>query len=278
MGYCSAQSGKTFPRIIPITQGETVMKTVLALRHTPFEDLGTFEPQFRKMGFAVRYLDVGIQPLCAESPLDADIAVVLGGPVSARDIARYPYLGEEIAWLRARLIDDMPTLGIALGAHLIAIALGASIQPGARDIGWVPLAAGADVRAGYLRPLLEQDIRVMQWHEDSFGLPPNARHLAASAHNANQAFAWGRNCLALQFHPEPDVAKIERWLIAGGPEIARMPGFDIAGFRNDSERYGPTLRKAAQEFLFRWVRQLDSHPFENMMAAASGIDRLASVP
>ncbi|MBB5391515.1 MULTISPECIES: glutamine amidotransferase [unclassified Herbaspirillum] len=254
------------------------MKTVLALRHTPFEDLGVFEPQFRKMGFAVRYLDVGVQPLCAESPLDADIAVVLGGPVSARDIPRYPYLGEEIAWLRARLIDDMPTLGIALGAHLIAIALGAGIQPGAGDIGWTTLAAGADACAGYLRPLLEPGIRVMQWHADRFGLPPNARHLAASAHNPDQAFAWGRNCLALQFHPELDAAKIERWLIAGGPEIARMPGFDIARFRSDSERYGPPLRKAAQEFLFRWIRQLDSDPRHSMTAAAAGIDRLASLP
>lgn len=249
------------------------MKTVLALRHTPFEDLGVFEPQFRKMGFAVRYLDVGLQPLCEESPMDADIAVVLGGPVSARDVARYPYLGEEISWLRARLIDDMPTLGIALGAHLIAIALGAEIQPGARDIGWAPLVAGADadLRAAYLKPLLDHDVRVMQWHEDSFGLPPNARHLAASIFHPNQAFAWGRNCLALQFHPEPDVAKIERWLIAGGSEIARMPGFDIAVFRSDSERYGPPLRRAAQEFLFRWVRQLNGRSYESTMRAAGGI-------
>ena len=41
------------------------------------------------------------------------------------DTERYPYLGEEIRLVSQRLVAHRPTLGIGLGAQLMAAAMGA---------------------------------------------------------------------------------------------------------------------------------------------------------
>jgi GMP synthase (glutamine-hydrolysing) len=90
-----------------------------------------------------------------------------------------------------------------------ARALDAEVMPGAagQEIGWFPLlpAPGAAASApGYMDALLDGGAPPLHWHGDTFTLPRGAHHLASSARYPNQAFAWGRNCLALQFQPEFD--------------------------------------------------------------------------
>ncbi len=185
------------------------------MRHLAFEDLGQLHPILERAGYAIRYIEVGVDSFLDFSPLDTDLVVVLGGPISVYDHTRYPFLTEEIAWLRARLLEDLPTLGICLGAQLMAAALHAKVYPGkVKEIGWAPLAMGAHSAA---MPSIEKLIRgatlCCTGAGDTFDLPPGARHLAASDQYRNQAFAWGAHCLALQFHPEFDARKLERWLI-----------------------------------------------------------------
>ena len=48
----------------------------------------------------------------------------------------------------------------------------------------------------------------MHWHGDTFELPMGAEWLAYSHATPNQAFSFGDNVLALQFHPEFDVQLI----------------------------------------------------------------------
>jgi GMP synthase (glutamine-hydrolysing) len=57
--------------------------------------------------------------------LDADLVVVLGGPIGVGDIDVYPWLDDEIEGIRLRLGCRRPLLGLCLGAQLIAAALGA---------------------------------------------------------------------------------------------------------------------------------------------------------
>ena len=112
-------------------------KTALALQHVAFEDLGLFAPILAASGYDLRYRDIGLSGLDPDQALAADLLIVLGGPIGAYEEDKYPFLTEEIALLERRLATQMPTLGICLGAQLMARALGAVVYPGpAKEIGF----------------------------------------------------------------------------------------------------------------------------------------------
>ena len=50
----------------------------------------------------------------------------------------------------------------------------------------------------------------MQWHSDSFSIPPGATRILSGTHCANQAFVDG-NVLGMQFHIEIDLDTIRHW-------------------------------------------------------------------
>lgn len=234
------------------------MKTALILRHLAFEDLGLLKPVLERAGYAIRYLEAGVDALAAHPPLAADLVVVLGGPISVYDSADYPWLLEEINWLRQRLLEDRPTLGICLGAQLMAAALNAKVVAGERkEIGWAPLTLGreGDDFAG-MADYLAQTPAVLHWHGDTYALPSGARHLAASALYENQAFAWGAHCLALQFHPEFEPHRLEQWLIGHALEIASTPGVTLQQLRADTALHGQQAQAAATQFLAGWIATL----------------------
>lgn len=235
------------------------MKKALALRHVAFEDLGSLAPILVSAGFEVDYFDVGVDSFTGMSPLEADLVVVLGGPIAVYDIDKYPYLSTETAWLRARIIEDLPTLGICLGAQVMAAALNARVYPGTAgaEIGWSALEPGAHSKElAAFGELLKAEVRMLHWHGDTFDLPQGARHLAATSRYANQAFLWGENCLALQFHPEFDSASVEKWLIGHAYEIAHTPAISLFELRTDAERHGPAAQIAAEKFWAAWLRGL----------------------
>ncbi|WP_034296900.1 glutamine amidotransferase [Herbaspirillum sp. RV1423] len=235
------------------------MKKALALRHVSFENLGQLEPLLTKRGFDVSYFEVGVDSFSAISPLDADLVVVLGGPIAVYEVEAYPYLRAEIAWLRGRLLDDLPTLGICLGAQLMAAALHARVYPGAsgKEIGWGSLQPGEHADAlPCIDELIGEDTRVLHWHGDTFDLPTGAKHLAATDRYRNQAFSWGRNCLALQFHPEFDVRMVEQWLIGHAHEIAHSREASLAALRSGTHEYGNHFQQAARAFWNGWLASI----------------------
>jgi len=241
-------------------------KNALALRHVAFEDLGRLEPILKSNGFDVAYFDVGVDSFSGVSPLDADLVIVLGGPIAAYDLEQYPFLRTEIAWLRARMIEDLPTLGICLGAQLMAAALHAKVYPGTagKEIGWRLLKQGvhtADVP--YFDELVRSDPYVLHWHGDTFDLPVGAKHLASSDRYINQAFAWGKNCMALQFHPEFDIRMLERWLIGHAHEITHTSNVSLSHLRLDAKQYGPAFQTASDNFWKGWLASLQGAPVSN---------------
>jgi len=237
------------------------MKKALALRHVSFENLGQLEPLLKKRGFEVSYFEVGVDSFSDISPLDAELVVVLGGPIAVYDMAAYPYLRAEISWLRARLLDDLPTLGICLGAQLMAAALHARVYAGTsgKEIGWGPLQPGADAATTpYIDALIGNDTHVLHWHGDTFDLPAGARHLASTDRYRNQAFSWGSNCLALQFHPEFDVRMVEQWLIGHAHEIAHTREASLTELRSGTSQYGRHFQNASHTFWNGWLTSIDA--------------------
>lgn len=227
-------------------------KTLLAIRHVAFEDLGGFEGPLADAGFSIRYADVGIDRIADFG--DADLLVVLGGPIGVYEDEFYPWLTDEIAFIAARLKAQKPILGICLGAQLMARALGARVYPGpAKEIGWKPLSLtreGEDL----LAPLADQP--VLHWHGDTFDLPDGAVLLASTDVCRNQAYALGRYGLAFQFHPEARGEGFERWLIGHACEIAATPGVNVTGLRSDTARLASPAIAKGQQILRNWLAQL----------------------
>jgi GMP synthase (glutamine-hydrolysing) len=116
-------------------------RTALAIRHVPFEDLGILDPLLTERGYQVRYLDAGIDPVEDGTVLEADLLVVLGGPIGVNDTLRYPFLVDELRVIGERVNRERLTLGVCLGSQLIAAALGAEVTPARRfEIGFAPVA------------------------------------------------------------------------------------------------------------------------------------------
>jgi GMP synthase (glutamine-hydrolysing) len=230
----------------------------IALYHLRFEDLGTFAAPLADAGYEVNYRHAGAAPLTEAEWRGTDLIVVLGGPIGVNDTALYPWLAGEIRGLKQRLELGLPTLGICLGAQLMAAALGGRIErregsSGApqAEIGWSPLNLADS--AGPLQHL--RGIPVLHWHGDNIVPPAAAVTSAATEHTPCQAFAVGKHALGLQFHAEFDPDALEEWLTGHTVEL-RHAGIDLQRLRADTRRHGAGLAMAGDALLRDWLAGL----------------------
>jgi len=230
------------------------MSNVLVIRHLSFEDLGHLGPLLEERGHQVRFVEAGQDDLGGIDSLSPDLLVVLGGPIGVYEEENYPFLTTEIALLQARLAAKRPTLGLCLGAQLMARALGARVYfSGRKEIGWAPLTLS---KAGLRSPLRHLTSPVLHWHGDTFDLPAGAEHLASTAQTLNQAFAVEGYGLGLQFHPEVTAAGLERWYIGHACEISGVPGLSVPALRAAAARHAGALAKAGRACFTEWLESV----------------------
>ncbi len=229
-------------------------RQAVAIRHVTFETLGTFEAELERAGYALTYADVANGHLAKLDALAPDLLAILGGPIGVYETDTYPFLTTELALIETRLRAGLPTLGICLGAQLIAAALDAKVAPtGTKEIGFAPLTLNTAGMEGPLKHLA--DIPVLHWHGDGFELPVGAS-LLATTQVSNQAFAIGPNVLGLQFHPEADAAHdLEAWLIGHACELAGA-GIYPRTIRADARRHGAALARAGRAMFAEWLAGL----------------------
>ncbi len=233
-------------------------REVLAVRHVYFEDLGTFERVLGERGRPVRYLDVGFARIAAPNPVSASLMVILGGPINACDDARYPTLTPLASMIEKRIAAGLPTLGICLGAQLIARVLGARVYAAPeRELGWTPLTLTEAGRAGPLRHLDGEHTSMLHWHGDTFDLPTGATLLASTPACTNQAFSWGSHVLGLQCHPEVRAERFEPWLIGHASEIDAA-GVDVNALRAATATHAPRLEAAASRMFDAWLDTVEA--------------------
>lgn len=228
-------------------------RSAIAIRHVAFEDLGLLAPIMERAGWSVSFCDAPIDDLSDRAVRDAGLLIVLGGPIGAYETDTYPFLSTEIALLEHRLRRRLPTLGICLGAQLMAQALGGRVYPGGtKEIGWGTVELTADGKASCLRGL---QTKVLHWHGDTFDLPADAMRLASNANYQNQAFAWGRNALALQFHLEADPRQLEEWYVGHAVELSAAK-VSIPELRAATQALAKRVAAQAEHVFSDWLQSI----------------------
>ena len=217
------------------------------IRHVAFEDLGCWESTLAEHGYAVTYLEAGVDDLAPFA--GADLGIVLGGPIGVSDAHEFPTIDAEIALLRGRMEADLPTLGVCLGLQFMAAALGAEVTSGEVEFGWheIVLLPGAD--ATPLRHVA--GVPMLLWHGDSAALPEGATRWARTDATEVQAFTYGRS-FAVQFHPEIHHERFEQWIIGNMKELRDL-GVDIPALRVEVAARGPASVAASRAMLGEWL-------------------------
>jgi GMP synthase-like glutamine amidotransferase len=186
---------------------------ILILQHHRLEHPGVMTDVLRDAGATldVRMLFDGAPCPDAVEPYGG--VLVMGGPMSVWDEAEHPWLAAERAFLAQVIRADLPTLGVCLGAQMIAAAAGAAVARGpVPEIGWyriTPVANGGDDVFRETAPFV-----ALEWHRDVFALPPGALALARSARYPVQAFRLGLRVYGTLFHLEIDAQMIAEWCVA----------------------------------------------------------------
>ena len=194
------------------------MPNATIIKHIAFEDLGIFEEVLIKTGYQLTYLEAGVDNLLSIEHNNPDLLIILGGPISANDYPRYPFLQDEIHILKKRIQEKRFTLGICLGAQLIALALGGKvIKKKNKEIGWSKIFLTNDGKKNHFQYLAATP--VFHWHGETFTLPDKSTLCASTTLCKNQAFIYDNFIIGIQFHLEVTEKELEKWFIAYVAEL-----------------------------------------------------------
>ncbi len=199
------------------------------VENDPTSGLGHFAEWLDDGGLALRVVRAYAGEALPEDLTGHAAFVVLGGDQHAYPDAEgnpaaswFPALE---SLLRRAVRDRVPTLGVCLGAQLLATAHNGTVERAAAgpEIGPGLVAkrdaAESDPLFGPL-PMLPD---VVQWHHDEITeLPLGAVLLAASTGYPVQAFRVGAAAWGVQFHPEVDLATLAGWVGTSGPVLAGL--------------------------------------------------------
>jgi GMP synthase-like glutamine amidotransferase len=207
---------------------------------------------------------------------DAHGLVIMGGPMSAAHDDGFPTRRQEMQLLAEAVELRLPTLGVCLGAQLLAGAIGGRVVPSpiGPEIGWAPVQLGSAATNDPLFSGLPRELTVLHWHGDTYELPPSATHLASSSSHREQAFRVGDMAWGLQFHIEVDEAAVEAFLEHFGDE-AEAAGSTVDTIRSATQDALAALSPSRTQVLTRFSRLVAAAPWSVERAP---VDALADGP
>lgn len=228
------------------------MKTGLIVRHVPYEGIAGFREPIEAAGYELDRFDV-TDPGFWELDLNApDLVILMGGPMGVYELDTHPWIRCEIDRLAKRIAGGLPTLGVCLGAQMIAAAMGAEVHAGpVKEVGFHPVSLQGDSPLRHVA-----GVPMLHWHGDTFELPEGAELLASSHAYPHQAFRRGPELLALQFHAEMgEDARFEAWL-ESGVDYAAQAGTSVQRLRDDHDLHGPAAVAAGRAMIAEWLARL----------------------
>lgn len=233
--------------------GESVNAVVIV--HVSCEGPGLFAPLLKDRGVDVRVVDVEQGDSLPDRLDGIDALVVMGGPMNAYEEDEYPFLRQEDMLLRQAIAEDVPVMGVCLGAQLLAKAAGARVYRSP-----VPEFAWSHVQltpAGRRDPLfdgIDTDMLVFQWHADTFDVPASGELIVTSPPVPNQAIRVGRRAYGLQFHIELDRRLLDLWMEVAPKERGDLDAQSIRRIRERFEQCETLLARQAERIAENFYR------------------------
>ncbi len=188
-----------------------------------------------------------------------DALAMTGGPMDADDDRNNPHFARLFDLIDSFERGGKAVIGLCLGAQLLARKHGGRIwRLPQREVGITPID---------LTPVAQNDpifgglgVRrwIMEWHIDTYDLPPDAQLLGTTAFCRNQLFSVGDASYGCQGHPEVTLDTVRRWVYLDRelpPESVtrQMPEVveDIADHWSECREFSKTL-------LDRWLDLAES--------------------
>lgn len=192
-------------------------------QHNHFEDLGYIGEWAGSNSFTTSVTRFDLKP-DLPSLHDFDWLVVMGGAMGVNDSGRYPWIQEEVQFIKKAILSGKIVLGICLGSQLIAKALGANVfKNQIPEIGFWPVHLSNEAQQDEVFKHFPSKFEVMHFHFDTFDLPEGALAMAKSEVTAVQAFRYGKTVFALQFHPELTESNLPFFIRELSSEIVQSP-------------------------------------------------------
>lgn len=178
--------------------------------------------------------------------------VVMGGGMGAYDDGPAPWLPAIRRLLAEAVRLELPTLGVCLGAQLLAVAAGGQVSPAGTPEYGAQLVAKRQAAAS--DPLLRElpiTPDVMQWHVDEVSrLPAGAVQLASSPVCENQAFRIGRLAWGVQFHLETTPEIVRGW---AAEDAELLADYDLPAIVDRAVQVHPDLAEVWQPVAARFA-------------------------
>jgi GMP synthase (glutamine-hydrolysing) len=201
---------------------------VLVVQPDPSDPVGPLGDWLQASGVDVRTV-AAWEPGALDAGLDGAAGlIVLGGGMNCLDDDAAPWLPGVRALLRDAVAAELPTLGICLGAQLLAVANGGRVEPSpdGPEYGAQLVAKRAAASSDPLLRDLPITPDVLQWHVDAITrLPAGAVLLASSPTCEVQAFRLGRLAWGIQFHIETTPEIVRAW---AAEDADALDGYDVA--------------------------------------------------
>lgn len=229
---------------------------ILVVQHQANAGLGVYREQLRAAASELVIAGPVFDTAVPSSAAGFDAVIVLGGSMGPTDDEKAPWLVQTRELLRDAVAGGVPTLGICLGAQLLATALNGEVKtmPQGPEIGVcrvrVSDQAGADPLFGSCAGAA---LPAVQWHYlEVATLPEGAVVLGGNDHCQHQIYRVGDAAWGTQFHPEANAQTVVDWVKEDPAELDRLR-LNPEELVSTAQREEPALADESRQLMERFL-------------------------
>ncbi|MBE9064224.1 type 1 glutamine amidotransferase [cf. Phormidesmis sp. LEGE 11477] len=225
---------------------------ILVIQSSPLDPVGVFGERLVDLGATLSVWLTEKEP--APPTGNYDGLVVLGGAMNAHEDEKFPHLRAAVGLIQKFRRENKPIMGICLGAQLIARAFGSQVYTHrVPELGFCPVSVVESEHVDRWLKELPTELCLMQWHFDTFDLPPEATLLMTNKVCKYQAYRIGENIYGFQFHFEVTPEIVISWLSMKNDWIeAHYPQLD-SQIKAQVEAYGQRSAQFAHRVADNWL-------------------------
>lgn len=225
---------------------------ILIFQNHACEDAATAGAIFEEHGAELEIIECFHSRNKRPPDANGDALLVLGGPMNVYEDQKYPFLKWETDWIRTWAEEGRPMLGLCLGAQLLSVATGGKVTKNPiQEIGHFEVQITGAGREDPIFSGMKSPLPVIQWHTDTFSVPPGGTLLATGTECVNQAFRIYR-AIGLQFHLEIGREKMSAWIqeyVRNPAEEGINTGEILSGFSAREATYEKVCRTLIKNFI-----------------------------